>query len=278
MRNVHRWDYLLGSSVGLLRVIRRSTSVGVIKFRCECYCGNKCELPAKDLSRMAILSCGCLKRFNRFKSSYLLGYKKGNWEIDRFEFLTQGRVNCYLYCDCGCKVRWSFYDFVHGLIPFCPLCGYRECLLEHYLVKGKYRVRLEAINRGELVALTIKDTSRYNYRNIVTRYLESGDIRYVVKFNNGGNGIFSTHDTLEGAFRARAVIWSERSQLEYDMRVNFDYSKLNINELYIHASRKGDGVMYCVRVPSESGSTQNMIVYDLDLAKVVRDRFLGIAS
>lgn len=276
VRNIHKWDYLLGSNVGLLKVIRRSTSVGVIKFKCECYCGNKCELPAKDLRTMTILSCGCLKRFNRFKSSYLLGYKKGNWEIDSFEFLTQGKVNCYLYCDCGCKVRWSFYDFVHGLIPFCPLCGYRECLLEHYLVNGKDRVRLEAINRGELEAIEIRDTSRYNYRNIATRYLDNGDIRYVVQFRNRGNGISSTCVTLEDAFRARAVIWSERSQLEYDMRVNFDYSKLNINELYIYASRKGDEVLYRVRVPNESGSAQTMLVYDLDLAREMRDRFLGI--
>jgi hypothetical protein len=138
---------LLGQKIGRLTVIektdKRTQSRGII-WKCQCECGNICEISGDRLTRKDnrnTKSCGCLQReaakeLGKQKGKNLLGQRFG--KLVPIKLLEEKNERIYLcQCDCGNLYKVKSKNLLRGHVNSCG-CGIKskgELLISQILDK-----------------------------------------------------------------------------------------------------------------------------------------------
>lgn len=139
---------LTGKTFGRLTAIEPIRYQGRIKWRCQCSCGNLCEVDGANLRSGKSLSCGCLRKESaRNKKKNLIGQKFGRLTVIQETSERQcGAIVWLCKCECGNEIKVATGNLQSGHTQSCG-CYKMEKLRAPLVrdVKGQRFGRLVAL-------------------------------------------------------------------------------------------------------------------------------------
>ncbi len=169
---------LAGKTFGDLTAIERSTDVhknGGIWWRCQCSCGNHCDVPATLLVTGRKSHCGCKAAEKNYAYSDITG-QRFNRLVALYKTrkrTAKGGVIWHCRCDCGNEIDLPYNTLVYSHQQSCG-CQKKE----HDQVLGSLQTRVDGTSLDIIRSGKIPKNSTTGVRGV---YLIRG--KYVAKVN-----------------------------------------------------------------------------------------------
>lgn len=201
---------ITGQRFGRLTVIKRSTPIGIspIKWRCQCDCGNICDITARNLKSGITQSCGCLHKEqlvqrNSKNSTVHIGNRYGKLVVIKDLGLRKQKSRnknerwSLCKCDCGNICEVSNNQLQSGTKKSCG------CLVSKGELKIEQCLQEHQVHYIKQYSFDDLRTSKGGIPKFDFAVFKNSQLEYLIEFDGkqhftGMNkGIWSHTETLE---------------------------------------------------------------------------------